>query len=800
MKEDEKEQTLSLEDYAHIFLSKWYWFVGSVIIALCIGTFYLLRTTPVYDRTAQLLIHDDKDGKGSGGGALQEFKSLGLVASNTNINNEILTISAPDMMYEVMRRLGLDLQMETKEGLRTRPLYNDAPLLIDFATKPGDDAAFSFHLVANSRNEVVLSDFIVMKEELNVSPIKATIGRPVKTPVGTLTLRLSPSWDDACVGHEIHVMKYPIAFIGNVYQKRFGVNLSEKESTVLNLSVQDEIPDRADDVIMTLIDVYNENWIRNKNRIAESTNRFINERLENLTKELDNVDSRISDYKSTNLLPDVQAVLAKDMQQSGKNFENLLALNNQLSMAQFMRDHLSDKSKEKQLLPSNVGIENQGIEQLIMEYNRMMLDRMTYVDNSNEEAPAVKDLDRRLASQKTAIVRSIDNLVAQIKKQIANVERSDATTNSLIASNPRQAKILNSVQREQTVKESLYIYLLQKREENELSRTYTAWNTSIIQNPIGNPYPTSPRSSMIILIAIVLGLAAPAGILFLREMLDHYVRSRRDLDGMAIPFIGEVPDMTEKPHWWSLRKRPEKTLVVEANNRDLVNEAIRIIRTNLDYFIGQLDVKGGKVVMFTSFNPGSGKSFITSNLTRAISLKGKRILLIDLDLRKATQSSILSQKHSTGVANYLGGMIDDVTEAILPNALGEGADLLPVGAIPPNPAELLLTPRLGELIKMAREQYDYIILDCPPIEIVADASIIKEHADITIFVVRAGVMDKRLLPKVDELYNEKKFNNIALLLNGTECLISRYGSYRYGYGYGYGQGYSYGNQMGGVKW
>lgn len=359
--------------------------------------------------------------------------------------------------------------------------------------------------------------------------------------------------------------------------------LSDKEASVLDLSISDESPDRAKDVLLTLIDVYNEKWVKDKNRMAESTSEFIEERLTNLTKELENVDEKISDYKSANLLPDIQASLAKDMQQSGKNFDELLKLHNQLSMAKFLRERLDDKSKDDQLLPSNVGISAGGVESLVAEYNKLMLDRISYVENSSVNAPVVKDIDRRLSSQKMAIVRSLDNYVTQIQKQIDNVRASDEQINAQIASNPRQAKVLASVQRQQTVKEALYIFLLQKREENELSRTYTAWNTSIIQPPTASRIPAAPKKNMIMLMAFVLGLVVPGGLLFLRDTMNHTVRGRKDLDSLDVPLVGEVPDISIRKHWWSRRSPVKREVVVKADSRDLINESLRIVRTNLDF-------------------------------------------------------------------------------------------------------------------------------------------------------------------------------------------------------------------------
>lgn len=654
----------------------------------------------------------------------------------------------------------------------------------------GDDNSFAFELTPLSRSKVEISSFEMMGEKVaDGKKLMVNVGQRVKTPVGGLMVSLSPAWDDSFIGKKIYVNKYPITAVGNAYAARLNVALSDKEASVLDLSISDESPDRAKDVLLTLIDVYNEKWVKDKNRMAESTSEFIEERLTNLTKELENVDEKISDYKSANLLPDIQASLAKDMQQSGKNFDELLKLHNQLSMAKFLRERLDDKSKDDQLLPSNVGISAGGVESLVAEYNKLMLDRISYVENSSVNAPVVKDIDRRLSSQKMAIVRSLDNYVAQIQKQIDNVRASDEQINAQIASNPRQAKVLTSVQRQQTVKEALYIFLLQKREENELSRTYTAWNTSIIQPPTASRIPAAPKKNMIMLMAFVLGLVVPGGLLFLRDTMNHTVRGRKDLDSLDVPLVGEVPDISIRKHWWSRRSPVKREVVVKADSRDLINESLRIVRTNLDYFIKNHNA--GNVVMFTSFNPGSGKSFITPNLAKAIALRDKRVITIDMDLRHASLTHMVARRSPVGLSSYLGGQETDIDSLIVKDGIAEGVDLIPVGVIPPNPAELLQMGDMKTLIEKLRQEYDFIFLDCPPIEIVADASIIKDYADVTIFVVRAGLMDRRALGHVSELYKEKKFNNLTLLLNGMKYVSGKYGNYRYGYGYGYGYGNSY---------
>lgn len=774
--EEEREESFSLEEYWKLFLDHWYWFAGTILVSICIAVFYLLTTTPIYTRSMMLLIKNDEKG-GAANSMISDFQNLGIINNNSNINNDILTISAPIMMEEVVKRLKLDFQMEIKDGLRIRPLYNDAPITIKSGKMSGNQS-FSFKVRMLSRGEAELSEFILLDEEISNAPIVAPVGKDIQTPVGKIKISSTPSWDDSFIGKTISVNKYPYELIGKIYAARLNVALSDKEATILNLSLSDEVPERANDILLALVDVFNEQWIEDKNRIAESTYKFITERLESLSKELGNVDQNISDYKSRNLLPDIQAASAMYMQQSNKNYDNLLNLHNQLSMAKYIRDYLNDKTKQNQLLPSSTGIPSSGIEQLIASYNSLMLQRNELVANSNENNPLVAEMKSSLTSQKTAIIRSLENLIAQIQAQIANVQRSEQETNRQIASNPQQAKQLLSVERQQKVKEALYIYLLQKREENELSKTYTAWNTRIIQPPIGNPLPTSPRKKMVLLISVIIGFAIPGSLLFLRETLNHTVRGRKDLSQLQIPFIGEIPDIFGKKQWWQKKKKLDDEIVISAGCKDFINESFRSVRTKLDYFISDI-ASPCKIIMLTSFNPGSGKSFISANLSKTMSLKGKKVLVIDMDIRRCSLSKMLKANIRKGLTAYLSGIDDNIENLIISNGFGSEVDVLPVGIIPPNPTELLLSERMSWMFDALRQQYDYIFLDCPPAEIVADASIIKKYADACIFIARVGLMDRRLLKEVDQLYKDNTYQHMCILLNGSLYISSQYGHYKY---------------------
>lgn len=790
--ENQEDDSFKLEEFGYILLAHWHWIILSVAIALGVAVLKILRTTPTYVQSTSLLIKSDdgKDGSSPINGLSQDFQNLGILASNTNINNEILTISAPVMMQEAVKRLHLELQMQVKNGLHTVPLYDNSPISL-LMPQANDDFMCSFKMRLNANQTAELWDFETING-LDEKHITIKMGEIARTPVGIIVLQATKYWKRNFTSDEIYVTKYPVKDIGNMYNSRLSVALSNKESTILDISIVDESKQRASNLLYKLIEVYNEQWLKDRNRVAESTFEFITQRLNTLSKELGDVDQKISDYKSQAMLPDMDAASSMYLTQSTKNNDQILTLRNQLSVARYIREYLADRSKYGQYLPTNTGVGSTGIESMIANYNKTVSARNEVLDNSSENTPLVQKFNNELKLQRQTIMHSLDNFIAQIQSQVGNWENTEAQTNEKLAAAPQQVKKLLSVGRQQKVKEALYIYLLQKREENELSKTYTAWNTRIIQPPTGSDAPSSPRKNIILLAALAIGIFIPTGLLFLRETLNHTVRGRADLEDMQTPLISEIPEMVNKKHWWQFKKKNVRRQVyVQSNSRDLINESFRILRTKLDYFLKSTG-ESNKVIMLTSFNVGSGKSFISINLAKALSLKGAKVLAIDFDLRHASLSDFA--KHTdVGITSYLSNITDNIDECIQHDAVGRGLDILPIGIIPPNPSELLLSDKMKPMFDKLREEYDYIILDCPPIEIVADASIVKDCADVTLFIVRAGVMDRRILKDVEELYKNKVYKHMALILNGAPYISGRYGNYRYGYGYGYGKGYGYYN-------
>ena len=772
---------LRIQDLFYLCLNKWYWFVISLVVTSGVAVIYLLTTPPVYTRTASLLIKEDSKGNSlsDAAGVMGDFD---LFQTNTNVNNEIQSLQSPSVMLDVVKRLHLDINYTTDGAFYKKTLYGQSCPYAVYFSGIQDNESVSFSIYPGHKGQVKLTDFLRNDEEL-AGEITTMSNDTVTTPIGKMVIHALS--DSVSYDAPVYVSRIGYQAATRNYTSRLSVVLSDDKSTVIKLSFDDVCIQRAEDILNTVIAVYNENWIKDKNQIAVSTSAFISDRLGVIEQELGNVDDNISSYKSEHLLPDVQAAANMYMTQSSETNAQILALNTQLSMARYIRNYLTNSTSKNQLLPANSGIESPGIEQQIANYNTAQLRRNDLVANSSETNPLVVDMDQSLENMRHAIITSIDNHITTLNTQLRSLQQSERQTTARIAANPTQGKYLFFFFRQQKVKEALYLFLLQKREENELSQAFTAYNTRVITPPTGSSIPTAPVKKKILLVAIALGILIPIVIIFIRENMNTKVRGRKDLENLSLPFVGEVPLASDG------RKKKEsqtsKRIIIQQGSRDMVNEAFRVLRTNME-FILDADKNGqASVTLFTSFNPGSGKTFLTMNTAAAFVLKGKQVLIIDGDLRHGSASSYLD-RHAKGLSDYLGKRENDAFSLIKENPDYPNLHLLPSGTIPPNPTELLAEPRFKELVEQMRTQYDYIFIDCPPIDIVADTQIIEKLADRTIFVVRAGLLERDMLPELQRFYDEKRFKNMAIVLNGTEGGTGRYG-YRYGYKYGYQYGY-----------
>lgn len=794
------ENLLSFKDIISLYLSKWYWFVISMAVCLAVALIVYKYTPPVYTRSTSIIIKRETKG-GSSSSVENSFSDMGFFQERSNIDNEIENFKSPNLIYDVVSRLNLNVEYTTEGRFYNPVLYGDQlPVNISFNGLTKRESV-SLVIKPKSDKEVILTGFIRNGNECPVQSIVARIGAKTNTPVGIVIVSYPKYKHYAKFTNPIYVSR------GNLYSAvaSFAGNLSveqqNEKATIIKLSVQDKNIQRAEEFLNTMVNVYNENWIKDKNKRTTATNEFINERLSIIEDELGSVDNNITSYKSANRIPSLSAAATMSMQQSAEESRQIMELNNQLNIARYLLNYI--RSSHMQLLPANAGLEDNQAQSLINEYNEMQLRRNHLAENSSEENYLVQDLDQQLTSLRSSIINTIDNYIVAISMRMNASQSARAAADARISDNPRQAGELLSSERQQKVKESLYLFLLQKREENELSQTFTAYNTRVITTPEfgGSNAPTAPNRQRWILIALVVGFAIPLILIYLIVGLDTTVRGRKDLEGMAIPFIGEIPEAKHRKGNRFTRfliehklKQPKndkspRELVVKSKSRNLINEAFRVIRTNIEFMLKK-NSEGAHVIMLTSANPGSGKTFISANLAAVMAVKGNKTLVVDLDLRRKSLSMSLG-KPKVGIVDYLSEVTDDYHSLIVNYIQGDMSfDVMAVETLPPNPAELLSNGRLEKMLQELRGEYDYIFLDCPPIQLVTDSDIINQYTDTTLFVIRSGLLDRSILPEIDDLYKTQRYRNMCVVLNGVHD-GGRYG-YKYGYRYGYNSSYGYG--------
>jgi capsular exopolysaccharide synthesis family protein len=781
---------IRIQDLFYLCLARWKWFVLSMVICLGAATIYLLKTPPVFTRTASILIKDDSKGGGIGGG--EDFSNLGLFANNSNIANEMGTLRSPDLMREVVERLHLNFDYQLDGAFHRTTIYgSQLPVVVDLPDLPENaSATFLLRLLGDGRYE--LTDLVKDGVEQD-GDLEGKVGETLATPLGKMDVKPGKSYQkDQRL--DLFVTRNTLAGATGAFGGGLTIAKDEEATNIIILSYLDVSTQRAEDILNTLIAVYNENWVKEKNQIAVSTSLFINDRINVIEGELGNVENDISNFKSENLMIDPTATAGLYESQMNNTEMSLMDLNNQAYMARYVRNYVTNDANKFQLIPSTTGMGSENVSGLIGEYNSQILERNTLVAQSSERNPLVIEMDKTLSTLRANLVASIDNQLMVINTQIKTQKNIGGQATSRLASSPKKANYLLSVERQQKVKESLYLFLLQKREENELSQAFTAYNTRIINQPSGSMIPTAPIKKNILLVAFALGLLIPVVIVFVQENTNTVVRGRKDLASLTLPFVGEIPyyHSGEKRRFYQRRQPDQRRVVVREGSRDVVNEAFRVLRTNLEFMTNQ--EAASNVILLTSFNPGSGKSFLSLNIAVSLAIKGKKVLVIDGDLRHGSTSAYVDSP-SVGLSDYLNGRVPSVDDILVTYQQYEHLQILPVGTIPPNPTELLYEPRLKQAIDDLKTRYDYVLIDCPPVEMLADTQIIEQYADRTIFVIRAGLLERSMLPELETIYNEKKYKNMSVILNGTEGTTGRYGS-RYGYKYGYGYRYGYGYHNG----
>ena len=617
----EEESIISLADlWGLIWGHKW-WYVISVAVFLCVGAIYLYRTPKVYNRAAKVLI-DESDQDAT-------MRNLGVASAGmmrlrsfNSVENEIEAFSSPDLMQMVVERLGLQTRYVEDQFLRKVELYKNSPFDVRFM---GDNppSGFSFTVESAGEDKVTLSDFRFQKEEID-EEITGVYGDTLSTPVGKMVLYRNETVKD--FDNPVRVSWSTSMNTAKSYCGKMNITLSGKESSVIILSMNDTYPSRAASVLSSLIDAYNEVWITNKNRSAINTTEFINERLVVIEKELGIVEDALKKYKSSNKLTDIKAVTQSYVASSSEYATKAFEVNNQLSIAQYIKEHLNDPANSMALIPSNLGLTSSSVEAQIKEYNDFVLQRDRLRAGSGENNPLIADLNTALTSIRAAILRSVDNLIATLQLQLSKIESQEKQILARMSSSSGQELQLLSIERQQQITQQLYMFLLQKREENELAALINVGNTRVIMNPNGSGTPVSPNTMMIIFAMLVLGAGIPFAFFFVKKMLDTTIKCKGDLGHLSVPFLAEIPKMGKDGF-----NRDECKVIVEPGKRDTMNEAFRVLRTNVDLMLGKN--AQSRVIMFTSFNPAAGKTFSIMNLAASMALKKSLVIIVDLDLR-----------------------------------------------------------------------------------------------------------------------------------------------------------------------
>ena len=765
-----------IQDILRMILRNWYWFVISTTVCLVVAVLYVKRTAPVYHRSATILVKDSRKG---GDMDITAFNDLSGVSTRRNIDNELYLLQSRRLMQTVVNKLNLTINYRTKGTFRMFDLYKRSPVEVVFINSiPQQSLGLTARVMPDSTVKLTAFQERNISEAQRDQVITARMGDTIATPIGELIVKPTIYLDDY-MGRDILVSKGSFEGAVSAYRSAVSCSVVNKQSSVVVISMNNTVAQRAEDVINTLINAYNDDAIEEKRSVSAKTAQFIAERLEVVGRELGDVDRNIADFKKSNQLVNISADASRSLSESAKYKSESLELENQIQIALYVKEYLLDKNNSTSLIPNMAGINDASINSHISTYNTGVMRREKLASEASTNNPVINQIDREMAAIRQTIIAGLDSYISTLEMQLSTFRKEESLANSRISAASSQERAILSITRQQHIKEQLYLYLLNKREENELAYAITESNARIIDVAYGPGGPVAPKSSSIMFMALVIGLGIPFVIFYLLEMLNTSIRGRKDIeDNLSVPFLGDIPLYTGESDG--------SIVAVHENGRDSVSEAFRMMRSNMTFMNASTDKM--KTILVTSSNPHAGKTFITMNLAMTLALTDKRVLVIDLDLRRRTLSKRMRAGKTQGITAYIAGKVENVNELIIPTRLHEKLDMIPAGHMPPNPAEMLLSKRIDTAIEALEKEYDYIFIDSVPAMNVADAIICDRLCDLCIYVVREGLLDKRQLPDIERLYREKKFHNMSIVLNGVTVNNRRYGYGYYGYGYGYGYG------------
>jgi capsular exopolysaccharide synthesis family protein len=764
-----EDDSLDIKQEVQRYLNYWPWFVVTVLVAL-FGAYTYLRFTPkVYQSTAKIKILDESEGL--------ELPSSAFVFNRSNINleNEKEILTSYIIAERVVRELNLNTKFYEEGTIQTSPVFK-LPFSFEQLISPDSIKQTQRYQIDVEDNGFLITN-LISEEQVQF--------QGYSTYKKTHSLPFELSYDPETALQPLRENRYLITFtaIKNAalnLKSQIEVEAIGEQSDLLRLSLKGESAALSEAILNTLIEVFNEDGIEDRQLVSKRTLDFIDDRFVFLAQELDSIEVSRQDFKQENNLVDLVADAQVGLEQRTKSDEEVFQLENQLTLAQLLQDVL-DTNPKGNLLPANIGLDNGGVNALISEYNTAVSERDKLANSAGENNPAVQLASGTIQDLGRNIKRSLESYVNQLQVSLKQLESRNTKFVGQVSSIPEKEKLLRAIERQQKIKESLYLLLLQKREEAAINLAITEPSIKVVENALTGGRPISPKPSIIYAGALLAGLLVPFGVLYLIFMLDTKLHSKDDILNLTsdIPVLAEIPDL----------KKTKDVVFTDPNDRSPLAESFRILSANVDFILPVKDEPEGQVIFCTSTIKGEGKTIVSLNLSLALSSINKKVLLIGGDLRNPQiHTHIAADKHKPGLSNYLhDGDFDWKSSIVKGFEKHPNHDIILSGSIPPNPASLLTNGRFKLLIEEAKTLYDYIIVDTAPTILVTDTLLISQIADATLYIARANFTEKKLLEFSKELHKGGKLKNMAYVVNSVGASKSYGYSYNYGYNYGYGQ-------------
>ena len=792
--QESKEENIDVKELLFKYLIHWPWFVGTVVACLIAAWVYLYMSTPVYNISATVLIKDDK--KGGSAGMLSGLESLGLdgmVSSSQNIDNEIEVLRSKTIVKEVVEDLGLYISYTDEDEFPSRNMYKtspvqvsltpqeadllEEPMIVEMALQPQGSMDVNVKIAGNKYQkhfEKLPAVFPTDKGTLAFFQTPDSVLSSKRTLEETTDSEKTTRNITATINKPLAVAKWCC--------KNMTIEPTSKTTSVAVISLKNSNVERGKDFINKLLEMYNINTNNDKNEVAQKTAEFINERISIISKELGSTEKDLESFKRgagiTDLTSDAQIALTGSAEYEKKRVEN----QTQINLLQDLQKYMQNEAYE--VLPSNIGLQDVNLAAAINRYNEVLVERKRLLRTSTENNPTIINLDTSISAMKENVQVSLDRVLRGLFITKADLDREASRYSRRISEAPGQEREFVSIARQQEIKAGLYLMLLQKREENAITLAATANNAKIIDDAIADDAPVSPRGRITYLIALILGVGIPVGVIYLLELTKFKIEGRADVEKLtSAPIVGDIPLTDEK----------QGAIAVFENQNNLMSETFRNVRTNLQFMLGN----DKKVILVTSTVSGEGKSFISGNLAISLSLLGKKVVIVGLDIRKPGLNKVFNiSKKEQGITQYLANPEKNLMDLVQPSDVSKNLYILPGGTVPPNPTELLARDGLDKAIETLKKNFDYVILDTAPVGMVTDTLLIGRVADLSVYVCRADYTRKNEYTLINELIDGNKLPNLCTVINGLDLKKRKYGYY-YGYGkygkyYGYGKRYGYG--------